>query len=232
MPEDLPRIQWRRSPRARRMKIALCPWRGIELVLPRGASEAQGKAFLDSRRDWMEKAWRRIRQRVPEAFDTTAPNHLDLAAIPRRHELRYEPEASRLTRRGDTLVVPGAATPANARLRLKPWLMDEARRILPGRVEHLSQETGLKHQRVHVRDQRTRWGSCSSRGTISLNFRILFHAPRVVDYLILHELCHTRHMNHGADFKALLERFEPEWSRLDRELSRPDGGVPGWLGFR
>jgi len=231
MSQTLPKIQWRRSRRARRLKLALCPWRGIELVLPPGVSDAQGQAFLDSRRDWMEAAWGRIRQRIPEAFSDKAPDSLHLAAIGRRYQLDYDPKAQRLSRQGEQLLVPGPATQANARERLKPWLMEQGREILPQWVARVGERTGLHHKRVQVRDQRTRWGSCSARGTISLNFRILFHDVRVVDYLILHELCHTRHMNHGPRFRALVARFEPEWQSLDRRLSQAAGGVPGWIGW-
>ncbi|MCP1726775.1 putative metal-dependent hydrolase [Natronospira proteinivora] len=231
MRQALPKIQWRRSRRARRLKLALCPWRGIELVLPPGVSEAQGQAFLDSRRDWMEAAWGRIRRKVPEAFQENAPESLLLAAIGRRYDLQYRPLGDRLEQRGNVLLVPGPATQSNARCRIKPWLIAQGREILPQWVARVGERTGLAHQRVQVRDQRTRWGSCSARGTISLNFRILFHEARVVDYLILHELCHTRHMNHGPQFRALVARFEPQWQSLDRQLSQAAGGVPGWIGW-
>jgi len=231
MRDSLPRVKWRRSPRARRLKLALCPWRGIELVLPPGVSEAQGRAFLDSRRDWMAGAWQRIRDRVPEAFQSNAPEWLDIKAKGQRYRLSYEPGNQGLRASEGAIAVPGEATLENARQHLKPWLIREAKALLPAWVEQVSSRTGLAYQRVQVRDQRTRWGSCSARGTISLNFRILFHEPRVVDYLILHELCHTRHMNHGPAFQSLVARFEPRWKELDRTLSQAAGGVPGWLGW-
>ncbi|MFW6045434.1 MAG: YgjP-like metallopeptidase domain-containing protein, partial [Natronomonas sp.] len=97
---SLPPVQWRRSSRARRIRLALCPWRGIEIVVPRQASEAQAKAFLDSRRDWMESAWARLQRRVPEAFDTSAPDSLELAAIGRRWTIDYDPDRKQLSQSG------------------------------------------------------------------------------------------------------------------------------------
>ncbi|MDQ2070666.1 M48 family metallopeptidase [Natronospira bacteriovora] len=213
------------------MKIALCPWRGVELVLPRGVSDAAGRAFLDSRREWMEQAWARLRQRVPEAFECTAPRTLSLPALGCSWQLHYEPGRQRLREQDAALFLPGPAEAGVARRILKPWLMDRARHHLPEQLARLSEVTGLAYARLQVRDQRSRWGSCSQRGTISLNFRILFHRPAVRDYLILHELAHTRHMNHGPGFRALMSRLEPQWQALDRELSQPAGGIPGWLGW-
>ncbi|MEA5445542.1 SprT family zinc-dependent metalloprotease [Gammaproteobacteria bacterium AB-CW1] len=230
MASALPAVKWRRSPRAKRIKLALCPWRGIELVVPKRASTAQAQAFLDSRREWMEKSWARLKRQVPEAFESAAPEDLILPAIWRAWRLVYG--QSDFRDRGDELHVPGEPTAANAAGQLKPWLMAQARSQLPVWTRRVAARSGLTDfKRVQVRDQRTRWGSCSARGTISLNFRLLFHRPAVVDYLILHELCHTRHMNHGPKFQALLSRHEPDWRALDAELSHGSGGVPGWVGW-
>lgn len=231
MSRALPPVQWRRSKRARRIRIALCPWRGIEIVIPRRASEAQAQAFLESRRDWMESAWARLQRRVPEAFDTRAPDRLELPALGRDWTIDYVPERERVQEADGVLTVPGPRTPETASTSLRPWLMKLAKAVLPDWTAHIGERTGLKHARVQIRDQRTRWGSCSSKGTISLNFRVLFHRPRVVDYLILHELCHTRHMNHGPRFHALVARHEPDWKVLDAELTKGSGGIPGWLGW-
>ena len=80
-----------------------------------------------------------------------------------------------------------------------------------------------------VRRQRTRWGSCSSRGTISLNVCLLFQRPEVVRYLMIHELCHRRHMNHSKRFWSLVTSFEPGWKPLDVELLQGWRHVPAWV---
>jgi len=80
-----------------------------------------------------------------------------------------------------------------------------------------------------VRKQRTRWGSCSTRGTITLNVCLLFQPPEVVRYLYLHELTHLRHMNHSARFWAAVGRLEPAWRELDAQLARGWQRVPAWL---
>jgi predicted metal-dependent hydrolase len=99
---------------------------------------------------------------------------------------------------------------------LSPWLAG------------LSTSTGLGYSRLQIRRQRTRWGSCSPSGTISLNACLLFQPAPVVNYLLIHELAHTRHLNHSRRFWRLVERLEPGWRDLDAALSRGWREVPAW----
>ena len=82
---------------------------------------------------------------------------------------------------------------------------------------------------MQLRCQRTRWGSCSIRGTISVNVCVAFLGQELLRYLLLHELCHTREMNHSRRFWALVGRHEVEYRRLDRELTGGWRSVPGWI---
>jgi predicted metal-dependent hydrolase len=109
------------------------------------------------------------------------------------------------------------------------WLAATATRELGPRLEALSSETGIDYSRMHLRRQRTRWGSCSSRGAISLNICLLFQAPPVVRYLMIHELCHRRHMNHSQRYWRLVESLEPDWRALDAELLKGWRSVPAWV---
>lgn len=96
-------------------------------------------------------------------------------------------------------------------------LMALARAVLPGRVEHFSALTGLKPASIRIGGAKTRFGSCSSRGSINFSWRLMAYPPEAVDYVVLHELCHLRHMNHSRDFYALIEHYMPDW-RLRREM--------------
>jgi predicted metal-dependent hydrolase len=112
---------------------------------------------------------------------------------------------------------------------LRSWLADLAHQQLGSELAKVASEGGFRYARAQIRRQRTRWGSCSASGTISLNVCLLFMRPQVVRYLLLHELCHTRHMNHSAKFWALVESVEPDYRALDRELLRGWQSVPGWM---
>ena len=126
--------------------------------------------------------------------------------------------AARLSRTEDkvTLVLPpadaeGAAVRAVRRL---------AETGLALAVERLSRKFGVAASQVSVRDQTTRWGSCSALGTLSLNWRLVLLPPMLHDHVILHELSHRRHMDHSDRFWAQLAAWDPDWKKHDRELTR------------
>jgi len=93
----------------------------------------------------------------------------------------------------------------------------------------VSQEVNLPFKNVSIRGQKTRWGSCSSDQSISLNCKLLFLPSPVVRYVLIHELCHTVHMNHSAAFWALVGCFEPNYRQLDRNLRDARCDVPLWM---
>lgn len=97
-------------------------------------------------------------------------------------------------------------------------LKQEAQRYLPKRLHYLADKHGYTYQRVRLTYAKTRWGSCSSKGTISLNIALMTISEQLSDYVLLHELTHTHHMNHGVDFWRELEAVLPEAKQLDRQL--------------
>lgn len=95
-----------------------------------------------------------------------------------------------------------------------------AREYFTKRCEHYRQLTGGSYTRVTIRDQKTRWGSCSTSGTLSFNYRLMFAPPRVLDYVVVHELCHLTHMNHSRDFWNLVGSVMPEYKEHRAWLKR------------
>jgi len=115
------------------------------------------------------------------------------------------------------------------RLLLVSWLVEHARRQLEPALQALAAQMAVVPARVQVRCQRSRWGSCSRRGTVSLNVCLLFQRPEVLHYLMIHELAHLRHMNHSARFWAEVARYQPDWKTLDRELLQGWRRAPSWI---
>jgi hypothetical protein len=112
---------------------------------------------------------------------------------------------------------------------LRHWLAQHAQLRFEAPMRALAAQMGVEPGRLQVRCQRTRWGSCSRTGTISLNVCLLFQTPEVLRYLMVHELAHLRHMNHSVRFWADVARQEPHWKALDRELLQGWRRVPSWM---
>ncbi|NJO13582.1 MAG: M48 family metallopeptidase [Gammaproteobacteria bacterium] len=122
-----------------------------------------------------------------------------------------------------------AANAAAVRRSLQAWLLDHGRKTFGAWLPQVAAQTGFAFGRLQVRRQRTRWGSCSLARTISLNCCLLFQRPEVVRYLLVHELAHTRHMNHSARFWRLVATHVADYRRLDRELVQGWQNVPSWV---
>lgn len=107
-----------------------------------------------------------------------------------------------------------------ARQRLRTWLKSHADRRLPLRLAAICKRFGIDAPSIVVREQRKRWGSCDTKGTLRLNWRIIQAAPSLIDYVLVHELVHLRHQNHTRIFWAEVERMLPEYEMRRRELRR------------
>ena len=97
------------------------------------------------------------------------------------------------------------------RLALEKRYIAAAKEYFPKRAAHFQQFTGGSYDRITIRDQKTRWGSCSARGTLSFNWRLMLAPPAILDYVVVHELCHLTHMNHSAAFWQKVESVYPDY---------------------
>jgi predicted metal-dependent hydrolase len=219
------------SRRARRMSMRVFPGGRVEVVVPPGAGVPAIERFVARHRDWAERRSRELLRLAPKAAERQ-PRSIELGLVGRAwgveyvagHRVRAEEVAD------DRLVVHAPTlSDKHAGEALVPWLMRLAARELSGRLEPLARSLDIDYDRVSVRRQRTRWGSCSTRGTISLNVCLMFQRPEVVRYLMVHELCHRRHMNHSKRFWSLVESFEADWKALDAELLQGWRHVPAWV---
>lgn len=226
-------IGFRRSGRARRMQVRVCPVRGAEVVVPRRTPQWLARRFADRHRDWIEDRLAELRRQLPDGGDPSPPSELALPLLGERWRVRYEPDPAARSVRSPTsgeLVVPvGRDEPAAGRELLLRWLRRRGRQALVPRLFELAGRFGISVGRVQIGNQATRWGSCSSRGTISLNVRLLFLDPPLVDYLMIHELAHVRHPNHGPAFWRAVSEMEPGWREADRALSAAWRLVPTWV---
>lgn len=226
-------FQLRISTRARRMRIDVSARRGVVVVVPRGTPEQTVRRFVDEKRSWIDRARDRVDAEAvlyDPAESGELPDSLRLRALDVHYPVEFRPgERARVDCEGECVRVSGGADVEARRAALIAWLKRHAREHLPPWLQRLAAEHGFDYQRVAVRGQRTRWASCSGRGTISLNFKLLFLPPRLVNHVLLHELAHTRHLNHSAQFWNLLERLDPQAQRHHATLNRARCWLPQWV---
>jgi predicted metal-dependent hydrolase len=207
----------------------------VEVVVPLRTRPAEVREFVESHRDWISKAKASYAaEHPPEPF--ALPDLVKLDGIERQFSVRYRHEEGANTVRyrsgGGAVVLSGqTADEALCVQALKRWLTSVAKREFAPRLRALAGLTGNSFKKMHVRGQRTCWGSHSSTGTISLNYCLMFLDPGHLRYVMIHELCHARHMNHSPRFWRLVGQFEPEYRQLDKDLNGSWKRIPTWVGI-
>jgi len=225
-----PSVRIRTSARARRLSIRVYPDARVECVVPRRARPREIEAFIATHREWIENRRAIALRNRPEAQPfPPATVELRMCGEVLRLQLVGHAGRSRVREAGQGILQVSSSSAAQTRSDLRTWLLRAARARLVPRLAMVAQSMGVEYSGVSVRRQRSRWGSCSARGTISLNCCLLFQRPEVVDYLLVHELTHLKHMNHSARFWQAVERHCPDWRALDRELVLGWRHVPRWV---
>ncbi|MCD6055222.1 MAG: uncharacterized protein K0R12_184 [Gammaproteobacteria bacterium] len=231
----LPHYHLRVSTRARYSQLRIHPDYGLEVILPKKASQKVIPRLLEEHVEWIN----RHREVILKAYERSAtpaerPTRLGLTALSVEYPIHYQTPSSLKSRPkaallGDTLWI--YADPDNERSYTKAllnFLHYQAKIHLEPWLKRLSEEHALPYRSLQIRSQHRRWGSCSHRGDISLNDKLLFLPPNLVNHVLIHELCHTRHLNHSKHFWALVKRLDPAYHASRCALSRAEAFLPDW----
>jgi len=213
----------RRSPRR---SIALSiDQRGLRVAAPQRATLQAVEALIRQHGDWvLDKlaVWRE-RQALPR-FAITDGATLDILGKPTRLRLGMTGRASGQLSDGEIrLLLPAPADPAPL---LEATLRHAARRHFAERLAHFAPQLGVAVPPLRLSSARTRWGSCSARGNIALNWRLLLLPADIVDYVVCHELAHLKEMNHSPRFWSVVETLCPDWRQRRLELRRLGRQLP------
>lgn len=230
---DLSGYRWRRSARAKQLQVRITPWQGVEVVIPTHTSKERVRAFLAKQRQWIRSTWSEMQSQITDA-DRELPRELNLRALGEHWQVQYRKRGDGAAlrvhaARGIITIQHDGADDSTCRAALRRWLARRARVGLEPEAERLSTVMQARYRRLQIRGQTSRWGSCSSTGTLSLNYKLLFLEPRLVRYLLVHELAHTHVLSHASRFWKLVARHEPRWRELDRELGEAWRDVPTWV---
>jgi predicted metal-dependent hydrolase len=220
------RIEWKhglfvhlvRSARARRYLLGLRPDGEARLVVPRRGSRAEALRFLERSESWL----RRRREQWEQKRPSREPWRHGSAFLFRGEEVRLRVEETsrdvRLSFGDESFSLPAPLT--DYRLAVLAQLRRLAEDELPPRTRELAALHAVAISRVTVRAQKTRWGSCSARGAISLNWRLIQAPALVRDYLIIHELMHRRQMNHSDRYWREVAQAFPAYREAERWLKQ------------
>lgn len=178
----------RKSRQARRISIRVTPGKGVVVTVPYWVPYKVGEAFLMSRRDWAEQALLRMEERIRKALEQGIKT----------------PESERKQQGMDDTKPTGEQDELNTKIEL--WRRT-AKETLPPRLAELAERYGFSYGRVCIKHNRSNWGSCSAKGNINLNLNLVRLPKELQDYVMIHELCHLRHMDHGTSFHRLLDEL-------------------------
>lgn len=230
--EALPSYTIRRSPRAKRINIRFCPERGFELIIPLRTSEKAALEFLNQQRNWILRHQALLQ---PKPVITELPKEVVLLALGKSWKIRYEEVAGykkiKVLHLPNELVLYGEKLEfKHCLLELRRWVYTIAEKELYFMLRALSEQCQLPFSSLIIRNQATLWGSCSKEKNISLNVKLLFLPKTLAEYVLIHELCHTRYLNHSAKFWNLVASFVPDYQNHVRQLKQiKSHDFPGWI---
>lgn len=236
MPRTLFEYRLRESPRARNVSLRVTVEKGLEVVVPKGYDPRRVPRILESMKDWIRRALERAaanRALLEPEPPWHAPCAISLSAVERQWQVAaVERDGVSVTVRetqSGRLSLRGRLNDEQAcRAALTRWLTRQAYAHLVPELEVLSRRLGLRYRDVRVRRQRTRWGSCSSRKTITLNAKLLFLPPALMRSVLIHELCHLVEMNHSQRFWRLVAQYDPDFRTHRKQLHEGWKLVPRW----
>jgi len=201
------RVTVRQVPRARHYRLTVDARKGPILTFPKGGRWTEAEAFLDRQRGWLQA--RLDRQAVPVVFEggVQLPLRGEPHTIVSTGRSRGNVQR-RLSGGSAALLVPGGE--AHLARRLTDWLKAECRTDLELRVGLHAERLGVRHEAIRIRDQSSRWGSCSSAGRLNFNWRLILAPEFVLDYVAAHEVAHLIEMNHSPAFWETVRRTLPD----------------------
>ena len=226
------------------MRLSISLEKGLVVVVPESMSKRQAveliPEFVRDKHIWINDTIEKLqakKQLRPSIEHCQLPESVSLIALAQVFSISYQylPDAPLKLLHQDSyqLEIRGDLDNRHSVFALlEHFFKDYARFYLQQRLEQLSKESGLVYNRLTVRAQKTRWGSCSAKKNINLNYRLLFINKHLVDYILLHELVHTIHMNHSNAFWTSLKLLIPDARSKDRQVNQITRSLPCWMFYK
>ncbi len=210
-----------RSSRAKHIRIKLSNTGTLSLILPKGISENFGHSFMLSKSEWVEKNLNKLSL----SEKALIPKSLNFRLLNELWQVEYIRQSGRQINLNEfsdfNLRISGDTSDiATLHAVINQWCKKKAKVVFTQMLEELAEEHGFHYNGLSIRAQKTRWGSCSSKKNINLNCKLLFMPREVVEYVMIHELCHTLEMNHSARFWNLVADCDPNYKENRKVLKQ------------
>ncbi len=229
------------NPRAKSARLKMTPHGGLVVVVPPGFDKNRITLLLHHHEEWIKKVTAKFdahrQTTLPPLSEGGLPAMIAFPDFAESWSVAYTQtgigEVEMVERPGYRLLVSGdvANTALSCRL-LCSWLKHRAQVHLLPALEKLATAHDFSYDASGIRLQHSRWGSCSSRRSITLNSKLLFLPEHLVRYIMVHELCHTVHLNHSSSFWMLVQQHDPLWRRNNEEMKCAWKYVPQWVSLQ
>lgn len=219
--------------RARRVKLKIS-LQGLELIIPPRFNVKHIPDILKNNREWIEKKLGKTREKLQFLEQQPLPNEIRLSAINQVWRMTYIPSDNKkiklFSQREQELVLLGDIQNKKiVKEILNAWVKQQANFYLPLLLKACSEKLQLTYKKISIRSQKTRWGSCTSKKVISLNYKLMFLPAHLVTHVLIHELCHTVFLNHSSAFWRLVASFDSDWKSNARALRLSHEWLPVWI---
>ncbi len=218
------------SRRARHLRISISLDKKVSLIIPRRATVEQGMRFLNSRKNWVERTLSRIKPPRKQPWEFKFDDGVEIFFFGLPHRLLFSdvhtyPYVNKIQKSPPKLDQPLAekfncleiATPAKKKV-FEFFLSNKLREHIYAFVFKFCKTYGFAFKDLKIKKMKSRWGSCSRLGNLNFSLRLVHYDHETINYVVIHELCHTREMNHSRKFWSLVAQFCPEYKKYIKML--------------
>lgn len=227
-----PPYQIKVSRRAKRVCLSITREKGVTITVPAKVRAFNPMEIINDHRAWLEKKISDYLIPDPSLNEKKWPVILEMKALQKTYTVEYQLSSCDLQlieRPHTSLVLVGKLIDKNIIQLLKNWLKQTAYLHFEKRLSYWSEKMLCSYTELHIRQQKTCWGSCSTKKSIQLNYKLIFVPIHLLDYIIVHELAHTKHMNHSNKFWNLVAYYIPNYQLCKKELNQYSKVLPTWL---
>ncbi len=225
-----PEYKLKRHPRARRVKLSVSRAHGLQITIPMRFSISHIPSVLIEHEKWIIKHL----SKLAEQKNNNLPDKIEFPLLNEVWIIHYmqnnNSKIQLIERAGREIVLMGnIEDTVKCKMLLIAWIKEIAKLHLTTHLYRASEKTQLYFQKACIRDQETRWGSCSREKTINLNYRLIFLPAHLAIHVMIHELCHTKYLNHSEKFWGLVRKYDVNCDENRKELRKADKYVPSWV---